>query len=266
MNTQAPREGQQTPSEAIGHSKGRKVDSFAIPHFSDLSSSPTTLASHLCSLSSFTTTHPKPTHHLPLHPPLRLPCSQILPTATLTTSLPPLLNGHLERGHHSEMLLRVTVSSTLKSLLRYDKSLGISVLKQSDTSPGKPKHHCSLQSGHRGRNARSHKQHKVSSEDKMGLLGTTQGLLLPGNTTREKGAQAAASAGQVPGPCIDDCRCNNSIFISGVMPPISYSNYHSTLTADSTPQLVPDQCHAAGNKLNFLPTETITSFNSECEP
>lgn len=155
---QAPHEGQQTPSEAIGHSKGRKVDSFAIPHFSDLSSSPTTLASHLCSLSSFTTTYPKPTHHLPLHSPLRLPRSQILPTATLTTSLPPLLKGHLERGHHSEMLLRVTISSTLKSLLRYDKSLGISVLKQSDTSPGKPKNHCSLQSGHRGRNVRSCKQ------------------------------------------------------------------------------------------------------------
>lgn len=145
-------------------------------------------------------------------------------------------------------------------------SLGIFVLKQTDISPRKPENHCSLQSGHRGRNVRSHKQHKVSSENKMGLLGTTQGLLLPGNTTREKGAQAAASAGQVPGPCIDDCRCNNSIFISGVTPPISYFNYHSTLTADSTPQLVPDQCHAAGNKVNFLATETITSFNFEREP
>lgn len=92
----------------------------------------------------------------------------------------------------------------------------------------------------------------------MGLLGSTQELLLPGSTTREKGAQAAVSAGQVPGPCIDDCRCNSSIFISGVVPPISYSNYHSTLTADSTPQLVPDQRHTACNKLNFLPMETTT--------
>lgn len=78
----------------------------------------------------------------------------------------------------------------------------------------------------------------------MDLLGAIQELLLPGNTTREKEAQAAMSAGQVHKPCIDDCRCNNSIFLSGVTPPISYSNYHSTLTADSTSQLEPDQCLA----------------------
>lgn len=100
----------------------------------------------------------------------------------------------------------------------------------------------------------------------MGLRGATQELLLPGNTSREKGAQAAVPARQDPGPCMDVCRCNNSIFISGVTPPISYSNYHSTLTADSTPQLVPDQCHTAGSKLNFLPMETSTSLNFECEP
>lgn len=180
-----------------------------------------------------------------------------------TTSLSPLLNGLLERGSHSEMLLRVTISSTLKSLLRYDKSLGIFVLKQADISLEIPRTAAPSRASTRGRNVRSCKQDKVSLEDKMGLLGTTQELLLPGNTTREK---AAVSAGQVPGPCRDDCRCNNSIFISGVTPPISYSNYHSTLTADSTPQLVPDQCHTAGNKLNFLPMETITSFNFEWEP
>lgn len=136
---QALHEGQKTPREAIGHSKGWKVDWFAIPCFPDLSSSPTILASHPYSLSFFTTAHPKPTQHLPLHPPPRPLCSQILPTTTFTTSLSPLLNGPLERGHHSEMLLRVIVSSTLKSLLRYHKSLGSFVLKQAEISLESPR-------------------------------------------------------------------------------------------------------------------------------
>ena len=113
---------------------------------------------------------------------------------------------------------------------------------------------------------RSHNQDKVPMEGKRGLPGAMLKLLLSGNLTREKGGKATASAGQVQGPCIDDCTCNNSIFISGVMPPISYSNYRSTLRDDSTPQLVLDQCHTAGNKLNFLRMEVITILNFECEP
>ena len=113
---------------------------------------------------------------------------------------------------------------------------------------------------------KSCKQDKEPMESKRGLPGATLELLLPGNLTREKWGRAAVSAGQVPGPCVDDCRCNNSIFISGVMPPISYSNYCSALGVDSTPQLVLEQCHTAGSKLNFLPMEVINIFNFECEP
>lgn len=77
-------------------------------------------------------------------------------------------------------------------------------------------------------------------------------LLLPGNLTRRKGTKPKRQQGMSKGTAqmIAD--------ISGVMPPISYSNYCSTLRDDSTPQLVLD--------LNFLPIEVITIFNFECEP
>lgn len=113
---------------------------------------------------------------------------------------------------------------------------------------------------------RSREQDKATVGGKRGLPGATLELLLPGNPTVEKGGKATVSAGQVQGPCTDDCRCNNSIFISGVMPPISYSNYRSALGDDSAPQLVPDQRHTAGNELNVLPTELITILNLDWEP
>lgn len=219
MDMQALHEGQQAPREITGHSKGWLICnssffwSFIFFHNPDLppvfsillhhipvSASPSALA-----LSSETTVLPNPAHHHAHHLPSSSP------------------QRPLGRATHSEMLLRVMISSTLKSLLRYDKHF---CAKTNWNVPGKPKNCCSLPSGYKGRKVRSQKQDKVSSEEKMGLLGTTQKLLLPGNTTRERGAQAAVSAGQVPGPCRDDCRCNNSIFISGVTPPISYSNYH----------------------------------------
>lgn len=270
MSLQALHEGQQVRWEATAHSKSWKAASFAIPHFSYLSIS--------CPLLP----QPWPPTCV-LHPPspqappsqcttclcallLRPPCSQILPTTMLTTSLSPLLSVCLERNSHSDMLLRAMVSSTLKSLLRHDKSPGTSVLNQTDISLESLRIAAPPQRGHRGENVRSREQDKATLGGKRGLPGAALELLLPGNLTGEEGGKATASAGQVQGPCTDDCRCNKSIFISGVMPPISYSNYRSALGDDSTPQLVPDQRHTAGNKLNFLPTELITILNLDCEP
>lgn len=110
---------------------------------------------------------------------------------------------------------------------------------------------------------RSRKEEKALLEGKRGLLGAMLELLLPGNLTREKGGKASVPARQIQGPCIDDCRHNNSIFTSGFMPLICYSNYCSALMDDSTLQLVLDQCCTAGNKLGFLPMEVITIFNFE---
>lgn len=233
---------EKTPREAPCHSKGWKVDSFAIPCFPDLSCSPTSALAP----SSKTSVLPNLAHHHVHH----LPFS----SSQWALGKGPSLRG-APKGD----------SSTLKSLLRNHKSLGTFVLKQAEIPLESPRIAAPTRAGAGQRMWGAVRRTKCPQRT-MGLPGTTQELLLPGNTTRERGAQAAVPAGQDPGPCRDACRCNNSIFIPGVTPPISYSNYHSTLTADSTPQLVPGQRHTAGNKLDFLPMETITSFNFECEP
>lgn len=203
-----------------------------------------------------TVLHPKPPpklfHHLPLHSAIEtstLP-NLALSTTTLSTLLSPLVSARLERSSPSEMLLRAMSSWTLKSLLRGDKSLGTSVLNQTDISLE------SLRISAIPRactgNVRSHKQAKGSREGKRGLLGAALELLLPGNFTGQKWGEAPVPAGQVHGPRVDGCRCNNSIFISGVMPPISYRNYRSTHRDDSTHQLVLDRCHL-GTSWIFCP-------------
>lgn len=137
MNVQALHKGQQAPREATDHSKGWKLASFAIPHFSYLSILSPLLPQPWPPTSVLHPPSPQPTPGQLTTCPYTLllgpPCSQILPT-TLTTSLSPLLSVRLERSSHSEMLLRAMASSTLKSLLRRDKSLGTSMLNQSDIS------------------------------------------------------------------------------------------------------------------------------------
>lgn len=262
---QALHKGQQAPREATDYSKGWEVAPFFLSfHF--MTSSLPTLASQLCSPSPFTPIYAKPIHHLILHPSVK---SFMLPS----------LAHHL--AHHQSFSSPQHTLGKEQSLRDAPKSKGELNLKIPTQAwqvpghfciksnwhlPGKPQDCCSLPSGHRGGNVRSRKEEKALLEGKRGLLGAMLELLLPGNLTREKGGKASVPARQIQGPCIDDCRRNNSIFTSGFMPLICYSNYCSALMDDSTLQLVLDQCCTAGNKLGFLPMEVITIFNFEWEP
>lgn len=158
MNVQALHKGQQAPREATDHSKGWKLASFAIPpfflsfHFEP--SSPPTLASHLCSPSSFTPTHPRPTHHLPLHPPIG-------------TSMLPNLAHHAHHLSFSSSQCALGKEQSLRDAPKSDGQLNLKIptqawqvpghfhAKSKWHLPGEPQDCCSLQSRHRGGNGRS---------------------------------------------------------------------------------------------------------------
>lgn len=94
-------------------------------HF--MPSSPPTLASHLRSPSSFTPSHPKPTHHLSLHPP------------TKTSMLPNLVH---HRAHHLSFSSSQCALGKEQSLRDAPKSDGQLNLKIPTQAWQVPEHFC----------------------------------------------------------------------------------------------------------------------------
>lgn len=165
----------------------------------------------------------------------------------------------------AEMLLRAMVSSTLKSQLRHDKSLGTPVLNQTDTSleslrSATPSREGTGE-GRWGAAARTNQQQGTGRV----FQASCWSCCCSGNSAGGK-SEGAAYVWQVQGPCIDDrAECNNNTFNSEAVPPISYSNYTSRLRDVGTLQLLSDQHKTEENKQNFLSIEVMTIYNFECE-
>lgn len=211
---------------------------FLLFHF--MSSSPPTLCS---------STNSKPTHHLTLAP-SKIRGGPSAPSCTspiMLVSVSPLGNAcFVPRGHSgSFLLMRVTAHShsctvLLEEQLRRSSGsemlpramvnlkipsqashvLGHFCAKSNWHIPGKPQDCCSLDRRHGKRKVRRWSQDKLEFE---GFSRSHTRVASGQDThTQERGRICIHMAGS--SHCINDSRCNSSIFISGAMPSIRYSS------------------------------------------